>query len=171
MMGYCVDCPDLEACHQGMSCDLSRRFAFAANLYQQKMKGNTTMSSNQKNVTPADVAAKAAEEKLVTVVPAQAEKAEKATEEPVAETEAPELKIVKGETVDKKTLKERVGELAKKAKGNKNVLIAAGTVATVSVLAFMKYAKKKAEEALVEAANEELAMDDVQTEAADDSAV
>lgn len=156
-MTFCDDCPDREACHQGMSCDLSRRFAFAASLYRQKMRGNTTMSNaKNSNVTPADVAAKAAEEKLVTTVPAQAE-GEQTVEEPKTGEQEPKLTVVEG---GKKSLKERLAEVAKTAKDNRKVLVGVGATIGAAALLFVKYAKRKAEEALVEAAESDEVADD-----------
>jgi hypothetical protein len=149
--GYCVDCPDREACHQGMSCDLSRRFAAAASLFQQKMKGNTnTMSNTAKKTTPADVVAQAAEEKLV--VPAQGESKE-TVEEPKLKVIDQDGEQVKGDTEDEKTkksLKERAEALSAKLKEHKKAIIVLGVSAGVATVAVVKYVKKQAGENLVE---------------------
>jgi coenzyme F420-reducing hydrogenase gamma subunit len=111
------------------------------------MKGNTTMSNAKNtNVTPADVVAKATEEKLITTVPAQAEEVDvdaRTCESQV--DESPELTVIEG---GKKSLKERLAVVTEKLKENKKVLITVGAAAGVAALAFAKYAKKKAEEAL-----------------------
>lgn len=100
--------------------------------------------------TAADLVEQAVEEKLV--VPAQAEGEAKDVEETTAaDTETnengPELKVIEG---GKKSLKERLAGVTEKLKKNQKALIAVGAAASVAALAFAKYAKKKAEEALVE---------------------
>lgn len=96
-----------------------------------------------KNVTPADVAAKAAEEKLVTV-PAQAE-GEKSEE-------TPDLTVLEG---GKKSLKERLASVGEKLKANKNALVALGAVAAVATVAVVKYVKQRAEETVLELVEDE----------------
>lgn len=122
---------------------------------------------NTTKTAPADVAAKAVEEKLV--VPAQAEGEQDGPKEPLSgEKDAPELSVIEG---GKKTLKERFAQVAEKVKANKkNVAIAVGAAASVATLAFVQYAKKKAEAALFEAANEETVTEDGQTETTDSAA-
>lgn len=110
------------------------------------------MSAKNTNVTPADVAAKAAEEKLV--VPAQAEGEQdgpQVTDEKSDQTEAPELTVVVG---GKKSLKERLAEVTQKAKDNRKILVGVGATVGAATLLFVKYAKRKAEEALVEIVDE-----------------
>lgn len=105
-------------------------------------------NAKNSNVTPADVAAKAAEEKLV--VPAQADPEETTAGEKTAE-ETPELTVIEG---GKKDLKTRVNDkfvgLAGLLGRHKKTLIAVGAAASVAAVAFAKYAKNKAEEALDE---------------------
>lgn len=167
-MTYCDDCPDREACHQGMSCDLSKRFAVAASLlYPQKMKGTTMSNAKNASVTPADVVAKATEEKLVVPAQAEGEKTD-ATPESTEEQntgEAEKLTVVDG---GKKSLKERLAAVTEKLKENKKAVLAVGAAASVAALAFAKYAKKKAEEALV--VDEETVAEDCPVETADESA-
>jgi len=173
-MGFCPDCPDREACFQGMSCDLSKRFAAAALVYQnihQNTKGPEM--SNAKKVTPADVAAQAADEKLV--VPAQgAESSVEITPEGVgpvdeqnnADKDASEtLTLLEG---GKKSLKERFTKVSAKAKEHKKALI--GTVAVVGAAAFVavKALKKQVlEETTIEQVEPELI---VEEQASEDSA-
>lgn len=108
------------------------------------------MSNNSKNtVTPADVAAKAVEDKLVTeTVPAQP----KGDQETVVVEEQVELTIVEGE---KKTFKERLAVVTEKLKENKKALIAVGATAGVAAIAFLQYAKNKAAEVIEENSTEE----------------
>lgn len=104
-------------------------------------------SAKNSNVTPQDVAAKAAEEKLV--VPAQAEepKTGDAQADPKSDG-TPELEVIEG---GKKSLKERLAELkAKKLHTNKKIVLSVAATIGVATLAFIKYAKRKAEESLVE---------------------
>lgn len=120
-------------------------------------------NAKNSNVTPADVAAKAAEEKLVTTVPAQAEGEQdgpQVTDKKSDQTEAPELTVVEG---GKKSLKERLAEVAKTAKDNRKVLVGVGATIGAATLLFVKYAKRKAEEALVEAAESDEVADDQPT--------
>lgn len=100
-------------------------------------------SSKNTNVTPADVAAKAAEEKLVTTVPAQGNSDE-------AKTGDQEGNITTGETNQKSAFAQRLSSLTEKLKANKKVVIAVGAAVGVSTLAFVKYAKAKAELTTVE---------------------
>lgn len=168
--GFCDDCPDREACFQGMSCELSKKFAAAAAIFQQKMKGNTTMSAkNTEKVTAESVVAKAAEEKLVTSVPAQSEKSvvEGKVVESSPETETPELTVIEG---DKKPLKDRVVETARKLAKDKNVILGAAAIVGTATLVFVKYAKKKAEEALVVVVDEEVLTEDEKKDIADELA-
>jgi NAD-dependent SIR2 family protein deacetylase len=94
-------------------------------------------------------------------VPAQT-KDEKATP---LEGQKPELTVIEGE---KKTLKERLASVSEKLKENKKAVIAVGAAVGVAALAFVKYAKKQAEEALVEVTDEPTGDDT--TEQADESA-
>lgn len=139
---YCVDCPDRETCHIGAACDFVRGVNAIAIQYGNLLKGKNIMT---KNTTPADVAAKAAEEKLVSAVPAQGEKSEKDADvksNPVEGQEA--MDEVAEET--KKTLKDRVSALLSKVKENKKFLagVVAGSVGTALVMG--KLAKDKVEE-------------------------
>lgn len=120
-----------------------------------RAKGTTTtMANNSKtNVTPADVAAQAAEEKLV--VPSQGEKV---TEETVVEekvevtTEEPALTVIEG---GKKSLKERAKALAEKVEKNKKAVIAVGIAAAAATVAVAKVvAKRSLEKELAKAENE-----------------
>jgi len=117
-----------------------------------RAKGTTTtMANNSKtNVTPADVAAQAAEEKLV--VPAQGEKVAEETvvEEKVeVTTEEPELTVIEG---GKKSLKDRVTALAKKVEKNKKAFIAVGIAAAAATVAVAKVvAKRSVEKELAQA--------------------
>lgn len=101
--------------------------------------------SKSQNITPADLAAKAAAEGVV--IPTQPD--EKAPAEVGTENDTPQ--VVAGETEEtKKSLKERLGSVTDKLKANKKNLALVGAAAAVATVAFLKYAKKKAEEALVE---------------------
>ncbi len=95
------------------------------------------MANTQKSsVTPADVAAKAAEEKLV--VPQQGEKV---TEEKVeVTTEEPALTVIEG---GKKSLKERAKALAEKVEKNKKAVIAVGIAAAAAGVAVAKIIAKR----------------------------
>ncbi|QPX71435.1 hypothetical protein SscP1EGY_37 [Streptomyces phage SscP1EGY] len=119
-----------------------------------RAKGTTTiMANNSKtNVTAADVAAKAAEEKLV--VPAQGEKVTEETvvEEKIEVTEEPELTVIEG---GKKTLKERAKALAEKVKANQKTVVAVGIAAAAATVAVAKVvAKRSVEKELTQAENE-----------------
>jgi len=99
------------------------------------------MANNSKtNATPADVAAKAAEEKLV--VPAQGEKTTQETvvEEKVETTEEPTLTVIDG---GKKSLKDRLTALAKKVEENKKTVIAVGLAVAAATVAVAKVAAKR----------------------------
>jgi hypothetical protein len=122
------------------------------------------VSSNSKNVTAADVAAQAAEDKLV--VPAQGEKAVIEGEKTVDPNT--EKTVVEDE---KKSLKDRLAGVTEQLKKNKKVLIAVGAAAGVAALTFAKYAKNKAELALIEVVDGETETVDGQSETPDDSAV
>ncbi|WPJ30658.1 hypothetical protein [Streptomyces phage Psst1] len=111
------------------------------------------MSQNAKNtkVTAADVAALAAEEKLVTpTVPAQSEQVSEAKvvagevveDGPV--TEGPELELVEG---GKKTFKERVAYVTEKLKENKKIVAGVTVSVALAAVAFAKFAAKQAVEA------------------------
>lgn len=122
-------------------------------------------AKNDNKVTVSDVAAQAVEEKLV--VPAQAEGEKTVTGD--FQDDKPEVTVAED---GKKSLKERLIDAATKLKENKKALIAVGAAAGVAALAFAKYAKTKAEQALVEAADEETVTEDGQPEITpDDSAV
>jgi hypothetical protein len=114
------------------------------------------MANNSKtNATPADVAAKAAEEKLV--VPSQNEgektKGDVVVEETIEVTaESPELTVIDG---GKKTLKDRLKSLTEKVEANKKPVIALGIAVAAATVAFAKVAAKRSlEKELVEAENE-----------------
>lgn len=97
-------------------------------------------AKNSTNVTPADVAAKAAEEKLV--VPAQAE-GEKVEPQEVVE------KNTDGntdETPEKKSVKDRLAGLTEKLKQNKKTLIGVAAVAGAATFTLVKYVKSQATE-------------------------
>lgn len=108
------------------------------------------MANNSKtNVTPADVAAQAAEEKLV--VPAQGEKVTEETvvEEKVEVAEEPALTVIEG---GKKSLKERMTALAEKVEKNKKAFIAVGIAAAAATVAVAKVvAKRSLEKELAQA--------------------
>lgn len=115
-----------------------------------RAKGTTTIMANNSKVTPADVAAQAAEEKLI--VPAQGEKV---TEETVVEeqvevtTEEPALTVIEG---GKKSLKERAKALAEKVEKNKKAFIAVGIAAAAATVAVAKVvAKRSLEKELAQA--------------------
>lgn len=117
------------------------------------------MSNTAKKVTPADVVAKAEEEKLV--VPAQ--KVVEITDEgvtvveeqddPKCDQSEPKLTLIEG---GKRTLKNKLGGVIAKAGQHKKALL--GTIAVVGTvtLVAVKYAKNKAEEVLDESAAEEI---------------
>lgn len=111
------------------------------------------MANNSKStVTPADVAAKAAEEKLV--VPAQGERVTEETvvEEKVEVTVEPELTVIEG---GKKTLKERLTVLAKKVEENKKTVVAVGIAVAATTVAVAKVvAKRSLEKELAKADTE-----------------
>lgn len=124
-----------------------------------RAKGTTTtMANNSKtNVTPADVAAQAAEEKLVEkTVPTQpqGEKTEVTVEAKAVSPEAekddkPELTVLDG---GKKSLKERVKALAEKVEKNKKTVIAVGIAAAAATVAVAKVvAKRSVEKELAQA--------------------
>lgn len=145
-MTYCFDCPDREACHQGMSCEASKRFAAAALVYQEKMKGKkqTMANTEKKTATVNDVVAEATKDKLVAEsVPAQKkETVEEKVEVKVEEsTEDPKLTVIEG---GKKSLKDRLADLGKKAKENKNIVIAVGATIVATSIAVAKVSAKKA---------------------------
>jgi hypothetical protein len=134
------------------------------------------MAENKKTVTPADVAAKAAEEKLV--VPAQGDQsaveitAEGVTavdEQANTDKDAPEtLTLLEG---GKKSLKERATKLVAKAKERKKALI--GTVAVVGVAAYAGVkilAKKAAEEAQEETTVDQVEPELIEEQVSEDSA-
>lgn len=119
-----------------------------------RAKGTTTiMANNSKStVTPADVAAQAAEEKIV--VPSQGEKVTEETvvEEKIEVTEEPELTVIEG---GKKTLKERLTALAKKVEENKKTVVAVGIAAAAATVAVAKVvAKRSLEKELTKAETE-----------------
>lgn len=149
---YCGDCPDREACHQGAYCDYVHRVALVFTTNRPITKPREITMTNNSKITPADVAAKAVEENLVTTVPSQND-----GEKKVATEETPELTVVEGE---KKTFKERVAELREKLKENKKAVIAVGAAAGIAGIAFVKYAKKRAEEQLEMVVSEEDADDE-----------
>lgn len=134
------------------------------------------MSNNAKtNVTPADVAAKAAEEKLVEpTVPAQAE-GEK-TKVDADTTETPKLTVLEG---SKKSLKERLAAVTEKVKENKKAFVAIGIASAAATVAIAKIAAKRSleketfsAEELSEMTDEEVAevVDGVKTEKVDETA-
>lgn len=149
----CSDCPDLDVCiSTDARCEFVIKMDQALKTYEQALQGRTTrtMSNNKNTTTPADVAAKAAEEKLV--VPAQTTKVE-ITEEGVTTIEEPKLKVVSSEDAEgneKKSPKERVQGLVAKAKERKKLLIGLGVTAGVMVYSFAKYAKKQVEAQVAE---------------------
>lgn len=103
------------------------------------------MSKNQ-NITPADLAAKAAAEGVV--IPTQPD--EKVPAE-VTEEQNTDAKVVNedGEST-KKSLKDRLGSVTAKLKANKKNLALVGAAAAVATVAFLKYAKKKVEDEILE---------------------
>jgi hypothetical protein len=107
------------------------------------------MSTDKKTVTPKDVAEMAAEDKLVTTVPAQAEGEKSKVSEPQDSGS--------GEKNVKKSLKDRLTVVTEKLKANKKVVIAVGAAVGVATIAFVKYAKKQAEAAIDETLTEEQA--------------
>lgn len=103
------------------------------------------MSKNQ-NVTPADVAAKAAAEGVV--IPSQPE--EKAPAETTAEQDGAQVINENGEDSKDPRFKARLASLTNLVKENKRAIVALGAAAVVAGVAFAKYAKKKVEEEIVE---------------------
>lgn len=104
------------------------------------MKGNKIMSTSSKNMTPADVAAQAAEEKLVTTseVPSQnGENVKVVTEEQVTVKEGEKLVV-------KKTLKLRLTEAVEKVKENKQFLAGFALGAGAGALSYARYVAQKA---------------------------
>jgi hypothetical protein len=99
------------------------------------------MSTSKNTVTPADVAAQAVEEKLVTTsVPTQAENPEtvKVVKEEKVELEDGEKVVVK------KTLKRRLTEAADKVKENKQFIGGFLLGAGAGALAYARFAAQKA---------------------------
>lgn len=127
------------------------------------------MSNTAKKITPADVVAKAEEEKLV--VPAQknveiTDEGVTVVEEQDGDQSEPKLTLIEG---GKRTLKNKLGGVITKAGQHKKALL--GTIAVVGTITLVavKYAKNKAEEILDENATEEI--DSETTVTADESAV
>ena len=113
-------------------------------------------NTSKTSVTPADVAAKAAEEKLI--VPNQAEGIEKSKDEQTTVADEtsqgsdPELTVIQG---GKKTLKERLTAVAKKVEENKKAVIALGIAAAATTVAIAKVvAKRSLEKELAKAEDE-----------------
>lgn len=111
-----------------------------------------------KKTTPADVAAKAAEEKLVG--PAQT--TVEITQDGVTVTEseetkdAPELTVIEGEKDAKKALKERLVETTAKLKQHKKALVLTCAAVGVATLAVAKYVKSQAEKVVEETLQDEV---------------
>jgi hypothetical protein len=146
---YCPDCPDPEACHQGASCEFVRGVvAYFANLDALATgKGITIMSNTQKlTVTPADVAEKAKEDKLVTEVPAQTTKSPK--ESKTGDKELQDVEAtdndVEDTTYPKPTVKDRLSTLVQKAKDNRQffVGVVSGVIGTFAVATLMSKDEK-----------------------------
>lgn len=166
---FCKTCPDREFCHTVSSvsvpCEYVKQVNAALTDYDQRLKGKKTKMSTtpKKTVTPADVVAKAAEEKLV--VPAQLtpeEQAAEAVEEVFEEADKqaePKLTVIEGEKGEKKPLKVRLAEATEKVKKHKKALaITAAAVGVVS-LTVAKYFKNQALAALDEVVAEEVELD------------
>jgi hypothetical protein len=160
----CGGCLDPDACIPDTWCAFAEKTQSYFNHLDTVMKGKTQMSNAPKKTTAADVAAQAAEEKLV--VPTQADKPAvstvEITEDGVSildEQDTPELTVIEGEKGAKKSFKERVSELGEKLKANKKALaltVAAVGVTTVAVVTFVK---TQAVAALDEVVAEEVELD------------
>jgi hypothetical protein len=152
----CADCPDLEACHTGASCEYVRGVEAFFTQYDKNLKGKTKMTAanaKKTTVTASDVVDQAVEEKLV-VVPSQNE-GEKTVGEPDEQDKVSD-DDKSDEGVEKKSLKSRLLELTSKVKENKKALGA--TVAVVGIVTYsvVKYVKKAAQDVL----DEEIITDD-----------
>jgi preprotein translocase subunit SecF len=123
-----------------------------------------TMSNTAKNttVTPADLVEKAKEEKLVTDVPAQA-KGEKDTT-PVKD-ETPET-VDEVEEKAKKSAKDRLKNLAEKAKNNKKFFVGVALVTAAAGVTLAKVLKEKVDEAIEADVDETSGEDDTPTDSA-----
>ena len=99
------------------------------------------MSANTTKTTPADVAAKAAEDKLITNMPEQNNGVKK-SQAPVAD----DVQTEDNKSVDsvKVTLKQRVKDLVEKAKSNKNVLGGFLVGTAVGAVSYARYTATKA---------------------------
>lgn len=129
--------------------------------------------SNAKNntgATPKDVADKALAEKLV--VPAQGN-VEITDDGVTVTTSEPKtdgsVDSGSGEKT-KKSYKDRLAGVTAKLKENKKTLVMVGATIAVATLAFAKYAKKQAEQALTEASDEETVTEDQEKLILDDMA-
>jgi hypothetical protein len=81
-------------------------------------------------------------------------------------SQKPELTVIEGE---KKSFKERLTSVTEKLKENKKTVMAVGAAVGIVALTFAKYAKKQAEEALVEVIDEP-AGDDTTEKTSDENA-
>jgi hypothetical protein len=165
---FCTDCPDRKLCEMGSSCEFVRGVQAMIKYTNEVTRGRVpnTMSENKKTtVTPADVAAKAAEDKLVK--PTVPQQAEPATEEKVQDqtTETPDEKGTDDET--KAPVEQRLAEQVTKLRGliKKNRTVVFGLAGTILAAGFAmrKFAKNAAAEVVEETLEPVLPVDEDET--------
>lgn len=152
---FCGDCPDRKLCEMGSSCEFVRGVQAMIKYTNEVTRGrvpNTMSNNTKKTVTPADVAAQAAKEKLVN--PTVPQQAEPATEEKVQDqtTETPDEKGTDDET--KAPVEQRIAEQVTKLRAllKKNRTVAFGIAGTILAagIAMRKFAKNAAAEVVEE---------------------
>lgn len=104
-------------------------------------------AKNSPSITPADVAAQALQDNLVTstTVPAQGEAPKVIFGETVKGTDVGGGQAEDGEKTGKKSFKERIADATEQLKKHKAIAIAVSVAVGTATIAFVKYAKQQAE--------------------------